>query len=436
MANPSTAFAGANHQSLKRSNRAVVFRTIHARGPISRIELARQTGLNPGTVTKIAEELLASGLASELPHAWTPDGARPGKIGRRPVYLVVNPSARYAIGIDLARSAITGAVVDLTGRPITRLVEPTEPLRGDIASAQVARMVERILGTLAPRERDAVVGIGVGAPGPLSTRSGRFLAPPSYGAWEGLDLGREIGRRTGLATSVDNNANTAALAELWYGVGQGVANFVLLNLGTGVGAGLVLDGDLYRGEHDLAGEIGHVSIDLDGPRCACGNYGCLEMYVSVPRVLAAVRAALATGEPSVLRDHFLPGGGADDSGTRHGQSDGSVVALAAGVRAGDALAVRIMADVARYLAAGIVTIVNALDPGLVLIGRELAAAGDVLLDEVRTEVRRRVLPALRDSVRIEAATFPDAPVVGAATLSLRDFFASPLAPRAAAELAR
>jgi predicted NBD/HSP70 family sugar kinase len=428
MSKASTALAGANHQSLKRSNRAVVFRVIHARGPISRVELARQTGLNPGTVTKIADELLASGLASELPRAAAPDGAQPGKLGRRPVYLAVNPSARFAVGVDLARSAITAAVVDLTGRPIARVAEPTEPLRGDVVIAQVARIVDRILGRLDPDERAAVVGIGVGAPGPLSTRSGQFLAPPSYGAWEGLDLGREIARRTGLATSVDNNANTAALAELWYGVGQGAVNFVLLNLGTGVGAGLVLDGDLYRGQHDLAGEIGHVGIDLNGPRCACGNYGCLEMYVSVPRVVAAVRAALATGEPSMLRDRFLaPAAGAD---VPAGEPDGLVGALAAGVRAGDALAVRVMADVARYLAAGIVAIVNALDPGLVLIGRELAAAGDVLLDPVRAEVRRRVLPALRDNVRIEAAAFPDAPVVGAATLSLRDFFASPLAPRA------
>lgn len=407
MASP-RAYAGANHRSVKRSNRATIFRAIHALGPIARVDLARQTGLNPGTVTDIVDELLAVGLASETGHG-------PSRVGRRPVHLEVNPAARSAIGIDLARDALSGAVVDLAGRAHGRVTEPVGPLRGEAVLPAVCALVERLLGSLSAEDRAAVVGVGVGAPGPLSIRSGRFLAPPSYGSWGDLDLQREIERRVGVPTSVDNNGNTSALAELWFGAGQGIDDFVLLTLGTGVGAGLVLDGDLYRGDHDLAGELGHVSIDLNGPRCACGNYGCLEMYVSVPRVLASVRAALMTGEPSVLQA-ALAGG-----------DELTVPGVVAAVEGGDPLAGRVFADVARYLASGIVNVVHTLDPRLVLIGRELASAGDVLLAPVRAEVRRRVFAARRDSVRIEAAALPDAPVVGAATLALRGFFASPLA---------
>lgn len=427
-----SAYSGSNHQSVRQSNRAVVFRAIHALGPIARIELARQTGLNPGTVTHIVEELLSSGLASELPH---PDHKteRVGRAGRRPVLLTINPSARLAIGIDLARNAVTGAVVNLAGEVSRRIVERTGALQSDVAVEQVTAIVERLLGELTDEERASVVGVGIGAPGPLSIRSGRFLAPPSYGAWEELEIGREIEARVGIPTSVDNNANTAALGELWFGAGQGVSNFVLLTVGTGVGAGLVLDGDLYRGQHDLAGEIGHVSIAMDGPRCACGNYGCLEMYISVPRILGAVRAAIATGEPTLLRTTSAPDGSspseAPEAGSFAPQPDLTLSTVIGAAQQGDALSQRILADVARYLTAGLVNIINTLDPDLVLIGRELGKACGYLLPLVQDEVQRRISPAQRSSVRIAAATLSDAPVIGAAVLALREFFEAPLPAR-------
>lgn len=410
---PAPSFSGANHQSVRRSNRAAIFRALHALAPIARVDLARQSGLNPGTVTNIIDELLQSGLVRETGHSPGEPHLR-RKVGRRPVHLEVNPDARFAIGIDLARNAVTGSVVNLAGAPLTTISEPTGALVSSAVIEQVNRVARGAMEQLPESQRRRIVGAGVGAPGALSFRSGRFQPPPSYGDWKEIDLQREIEDAIGLSTTVDNNANTAALAELWFGAGAGMQNFALLNLGTGVGAGLVLDGDLYRGEHDLAGEIGHVSIAMDGPRCACGNSGCLEMYVSVPRVLAAVRAAIETGEPTLLRE----------TGSASGPTLDGLIAAA---ERGDALALRVMGDVSRFLAVGIVNIINTLDPKVVFIGRELAAASDILLEPVRAEVRRRVLPALRPTVRIEAATLPNAPVVGAAVLALQKFFAAPLA---------
>lgn len=395
-------YLGANHRSVKRANRATIFRAIRALGPIARVDLARQTGLNPGTVTNIVGELVDYGLVRET-------GFGSSRVGRRPVFLEVNAPARFAIGIDLARGALTGAVVDLAGHTLAQSVEPAGPWQGDQVISAISRMIDRLMDGLPPAEQQAVVGIGIGAPGPLSIRSGRFLAPPSFGTWEVLELQQQIEERSGRPVFVDNNGNTSALAELWFGAGQGLANFVLLTLGTGVGAGVVLDGDLFRGAHDLAGEIGHISINLDGPRCACGNYGCLEMYTSVPRVIASVSAALAAGEPSSLA-----------------KDDLSIERVIAAVQEDDPVASRVFADVARHLAVGIVNVIYAFDPALVLIGRDLAKAGDALLDPVRTEVQRRVFPALRDTVRIEAAALPDAPVIGAATLALHAFFQSPM----------
>ena len=417
MASPN-AYAGANHRSVRRSNRATIFRAIRAIGPIARIDLARQTSLNAGTVTNIVDELLDAGLIGET-------GQRISRVGRRPVFLEVNPTARYAIGIDIARDAISGAVVDLTGHQHCRLHETAGPwLTGETVLAATCHVLERLLADFSEDRRGALVGIGIGAVGPLSLRSGRFLAPPSFGSWQDLDLLPHIQSRFGLPTFVDNNGNTSALAELWFGAGQGIDNFVFLSLGTGVGGGLVLDGELYRGEHDVAGELGHLSIDANGPRCACGNSGCLEMYVSVPRVLASARAALATGEPSAIRERTRPG------------EELTLAAIIAAARAGDPLAGRVLADATRALAAGLVTIINSFDPRLVLLGRELASAGELLLAPVREEVQRRVFPALRDTVRIEATTLSDAPTIGAATLALQGFFAAPLSHSTAPAVAR
>jgi len=402
------AFLGANHSIVKQRNRAIIFRAIRAFGPVARVELARRTGLNAATVTNIVDELIAARLVGETGYGLS-------RVGRKPIFLEVNSSARFTLGVDIARAAITGAIVDLGGGIVECINESAGPwLTSETVVSTVNHLIARLLARLSPAARAAVTGIGIGAPGPLSLRSGRFLAPPSFGAWDDLALQAEVEARFHLPTRVDNNGNTSALAELWFGAGQGVENFVLLNLGTGVGAGLVLDGDLYRGDHDLAGELGHVGINVDGPRCACGNYGCLEMYVSVPRVLASVRAALSTGEPSVVRELL------------DARGEVTVAALIVAARGEDPLATRVFADVARYLAAGIVTIAHAFDPHLILIGRELASAGDLLLDPVRAEVRRRVFPVLRDGVRIEVAALPDAPVIGAATLALREFFHAPL----------
>lgn len=402
------AYRGANHRIVKQRNRATIFQAIRALSPIARAQLARRTGLNAATVTKIVDELIAAELVAET-------GYGTARIGRKPIHLQVNPSARFTLGIDITRSSITGAIVDLSGTIVECIKEAAGPWpTNDAFLAMLTGMIERLLARLAPRGHASVIGIGIGAPGSLSFHSGRFLTPPSYGTWDDLAVRTTIEGRFNLPTRIDNNGNTSALAELWFGAGQRMDNFVLLNISTGVRAALVLDGDLYRGEHDFAGNLGHIPINAHGPRCVCGNYGCLETHVAVPRVLGAVRAALAIGEPSAVRTMMRD------------EDDLTLDTLLAAARIGDALALRVMDDVARALTVGIVTIVHALDPQMILIGREMAKAGDLLLDPVRDAVRQRISPALRDVVRIEVSTLADGPVIGAATLALREFFHAPL----------
>lgn len=380
----------------------MVFRAIHALGPIARVDLARHTGLNAGTVSHIVDELIASGLASEKGYRTS------ARAGRRAVELEVNPSARLAVGVDLARAAVTGALVDLSGRVRERMVVPTPDLAaGELGFAPVHDVIDRLLKPLSESERASLVGIGIGVPSPVSVRTGRHLAPHGYESWHDLKLTGELAERHALPVFVDNNANTSALAELWFGAGQHVDDFLMLNLSVGVGAGLVLGGELYRGDHDLAGEVAHVTVDLDGLPCRCGNAGCLQAYVSVPAVLDAMRTELPAGSVSTTGP--------------------SIEEVTDAARAGDPRARRVFAGVARYLGAGIGNIVCTIDPRLILVGRELSRAGDALLEPLRAEVRRRVFPVLREAIRIEAAALADAPVIGAATLALLTFFQAPLA---------
>ncbi|WP_165367616.1 ROK family transcriptional regulator, partial [Phytoactinopolyspora endophytica] len=375
--------AGANHRSVKQGNRGAVFRTIHALGPIARVEIAGQTGLNAGTVSRIVDELTQQGLTRET-GLRTPTGA-----GRRAADLEIVPTARYAIGIDVARSAVTGGVVDLLGHVRERVVFPTRGLApGEIDAELTDHVMERLMSSMTPAERKTLVGIGIGMPSPVSIQTGRHLPTDSSAAWQEPELTSHLERRWRLDAHVDNNANTGALAELWFGAGRGVDDFLLVNLSVGIAAGLVLSGELYRGDHDLAGEIGHVAVDINGPRCACGNVGCVHAYASIPAVLERLRTELAAGSPSSLCD----------------DAELTIEDVIAAAHAGDPLTTGILADVARYVAAAVSSVAYTVDPQLILVGRELPTAGDAFLQPLTAELRRRLFPVVRDTIRIQATT--------------------------------
>jgi len=394
---------------MRRRNRAVIFRAIHVLGPIARIDLAKTTGLNAATVSSVVDELLTDGIVIESGvHA-------SGRVGRRPVHLAIAATARYAIGVDLARDVTTAAVVDLAG---TVHAQVSGPGAGDGDDADqvlepVVGLIRRLLDDLPRPARRGIVGVGVGLPSPVRMVSAQQLAPHSFGHWRTIDARTELGRRLRLPVYADNNANASALAELCFGAGRTVDDFVLLTLGTGVGAGVVVDGRLYRGHHDIAGEAGHVTISVDGRPCACGSRGCLETYVSAPAIVRTVRARLASGSTSTLAD-------AADRGEL------TLGAVIAAFEQRDRLARTVFARVARQLAAGIVNLLYTLDPALVLLGREVAHAGEEFLQLVREAVEARVFPGMRDNWRIDLVRLPDAPVVGAAALALGEYFPAAL----------
>lgn len=284
---------------------------------------------------------------------------------------------------------------------------PTQGERGGEAVARrigvmLEEAIEEVVGA-AGRSRDAVLGVGIGCPGPLDTRTGRVIETPNLG-WVDVPIRDLVSAAVGLPATLENDANCATYGEWWQGAGRGVGTLVGITLGTGVGGGLVLDGVLHRGASGVAGEVGHMTIRFDGRRCGCGNHGCLEAYASGPSIASRAVEGIEGGAASML---VAMVGGALDRVTATTVSEAA--------RLGDPFAREIVDETARLLGVGVAALVNLLNPGAVVIGGGVTAAGDALFGPLRNEVRRRAFRTAVEACRIVPARYPaEAGVTGAA----------------------
>jgi glucokinase-like ROK family protein len=391
------------------NNSAAVLDGIHRRRGISRAELAGITGLTQAAISRIVADLMAIGLVVE-------EGPSASAGGRPPVRLSVNAGATHVIGIDLARSGIQGVLVDLDGRIHHRLSGVSRLAQAaDITLERLANMIADLLSWAKARQW-TVAGVGIGAPGPLNARDGVILAPPNFPLWRNVSVRQILEERFGLPVWLDNDANAQALAEGRFGAGQAFSSFIYVAVGTGVGAGIVINGALHRGVHNVEGELGHTTVEAAGPRCGCGNRGCLELYTSAPAVVAMAVAALCRGEHSVISELVAD---------RLDQITIHTVAQAA--HAGDRLALRILEQVAVYLGVGVVNAINLFGPEAVILGREdIQACGELLLGPIRATVAERCFATAAEQVKILPAQLgDDAPMIGAACLVLEDLFSAP-----------
>ena len=260
---------GTNLARVKDYNEVVVLGLVRSSGPIGRPAIAAATGLTLQTVSNISRRLLTAGTILEDPNG-----------GRRKRALRINPDAGYAIGIQLVRSGLAVGVVDLAGEIRAREETPIEAEEepGTVLE-RLARLVDDALQE-AGIDRGKILGAGIGAPGPLDLRHGKLLNVLHPRSWTNLPLAEKVAEALDLKVIIDNDATAAALGEHWRGVGEGAENFIYLYLGTGIGGGLVLDGQAYRGLRGNTGEISHIQVDPAGPSCECGSRGCLALYTN------------------------------------------------------------------------------------------------------------------------------------------------------------
>lgn len=317
-------------------------------------------------------------------------------------------SSRWVVGVDIGGTNLVVGVVPFDGGdPVGLRTRSTEPERGaDAAVADIVRMAEDAIGEtldLHGGDRSNFCGAGIGCPGPLDLRAGTVIATPNLG-WRDYPIRDRIADALELPASLDNDANCATYGEWWLGAGRGATSLVGITLGTGIGGGLILDGRLVRGASNVAGEIGHTTIDFTGRRCACGNYGCLEAYASGPNIAARAREGLEAGYESILPELV----------------EGDLKRITAAtvydaLLRGDHYAHEVMTETAKILGAGIANMVNLLNPERVVVVGGVTRAGEHLFAPLRTEVRRRAFDAAVSVCKILPGALPDtAGVIGAA----------------------
>jgi glucokinase len=325
----------------------------------------------------------------------------------------VASAARFVIGVDLGGTNIVVGAVSEDGQVrLPPRTEPTDALSGAEAVAdRIASVVDAVIAdarTQAGVERSALLGIGIGAPGPIDRERGVVVVAPNL-RWQNFPLRDEISKRTGLPASLDNDANCATFGEWWLGAGRGSRNMIGLTIGTGIGGGLILDGKLYHGASDVACEAGHMTLETQGRRCSCGNYGCLEAYASGTAIAERAREALGSDGPSALRSL---GGGDPAAITARDVYDAA--------KDGDAIAIEVVRDAAKFLGAGVANLLNIFNPEVVVLAGGVTHAGDALFEPVRAEARRRAFRPAWDAVRILPGELSgDAGVIGAAATFLK-----------------
>ncbi len=387
----------ATHQQTRAFNSALVLRALYDFGPISRADIARLSGLTRTTVGEVVAQLMADGLAREV-------GRGPSTGGKAPTLVELIDDARQVIALDLGEQVFRAAIVDLRGQ-VQRVVErPVEGLDGRQALALVYELVDE----LAAAAGDALLGIGVGTPGIVDATTGTIRWAVNLD-WQDLPLGDLLRERYGVPAELANDSRAAALAIQLFSdartTAPRAANLVAIKVGRGIGAGVVLRGELFHGDGFGAGEIGHTVVDEDGAECRCGRFGCLETVAS-SRAIVARATEVAKERPDSALGRRLAQAGALTLGDVKIELD-----------AGDEDARRVVVAAGRYLGQAVAAVIGMLDVELIVLHGSVAQLGEPWLSAVRDEAGRRSLGLLSRETTIELAPpIGDFVIMGASAL--------------------
>ena len=373
-----------------------VLRLIWSEQRISRADIARRAELSRSTVSEIVGSLLATGLVAEI-------GAGASRGGRRPIVLEFQDDVCCILGIEMGATHVAAAVTDLRGR-VLNWRQLDHPVRTDPEGTRelILELSRSVLNGW-QTDRRRLVGVGVAVPSPIDPAHPDKLSTVVMPDWEG-NSGLEASlAEFDVPVLIDNDANLGALAEHWWGAGREVDNFTYVKVGTGVGSGHVIRGDIYRGSTGVAGEIGHMVVDPHGGECVCGLRGCLGTLVG---------SAAMTRRAETMLTHY-------PASSLHGQK---IVfsAIEDAALEGDPLALRLAHDAGEHLGIAVAGMLNLMNPSMVIVGGGLTRLGDLVLDPLRATVRERTLVSSVSASEIQTSELgPRAIAVGAATMVLK-----------------
>lgn len=300
--------------------------------------------------------------------------------------------APYIVGVDIGGTKVACVLADQEGHILARRWQPTRTREGwQAVVQQLFEMTEQVMEGVPCQQ---VRGIGISCGGPLDSQKGVVYSPPNLPGWDAVPIKQVFEERFGLPTRLENDANATALAEYRFGAGRGTRNMVFLTWGTGIGSGLILDGRLYRGTNDLAGEIGHTTVLLDGPPCSCGKRGCLEALASGPAIARRAKELAQESSESLVWQMASPG----EVTAQH---------IVDAATAGDTFARFVLAEAGTYMGIGIANVAQVLNPERVVLGTIAVKAGDLVLEPLRRALRVHAWDRVRQVLEVVPAQLGD-----------------------------
>jgi glucokinase-like ROK family protein len=398
----------ADQNLVRKFNTAVAINSLRHQAPISRAELATCTGLNRSTISSIVNQLLGEGLVQETI-------LQSDRVGRPGMLLELNPAGGFAVGIELGVDFISVVVTDFVANILWRQRVNSDPSDGQDTILERAFSLTHLALAAGYARGLRALGIGLGVPALVDLAHGELIFAPNLG-WRKLPLSQLWVQQFNLPVFIENDAKAAAMGEYYLGVARGLNNFIYLSAGVGLGAGIVIDGRLFRGSQGYASEVGHMIIEPDGELCGCGKHGCWETLVGPRAVLRSFKKKIRQGIPSAVLD----ASGCDPCGLAFED-------IAQAARQGDGAALAAIHEVGANLGLGIANLVNIFNPQMVVLGGELACASETLLPVISQVVTENALGLSSEELRISASAYgPDACVIGSATLVLDNIIREPV----------
>lgn len=385
-----------NQSVVKKGNKTIVLETIMTFSPISRAKIAHVTGLNKGTVSSLVQELLDEKLINE-------SGPGESSGGRRPVMLLFNQVAGYSIGIDIGVNYLLGVLTDLQGNICNEHLVKFSNLSYEEMKSKLFDTID-LLKSSAPPSPYGIIGIGIGVPG-IVNNEGEIILAPNLG-WKNVDLQTELHEKYDVPILIDNEANAGAYGEKRFGVGQSFNDIIYVSIGIGIGVGLILNGELYKGNNGFSGELGHMTIEVHGENCRCGSKGCWELYASEQALLKrAERLGIQApnNQEISLEDLLML---AED-----GHKD----------------AIHLFEEIGEYIGIGIKNIFNTFNPEQVIIGNRMTSANKWLKESINKRLINQTLWPHQDDLQMnfsELSTHSTA--LGMAAFSVEHFLESNL----------
>lgn len=395
---------GKNNRHVRNLNRIGIIGLLRDYGSLTKAEIAAKMNLTFTAVNNLVEELMKDRLIIEA--GFYDDSSR----GRKPKLISLNPGDIYTVGVHISASSVKAAVINLQGKAMMekRCSFEDNTNRGSVVN-MIISTIQAVLDESGLKSQ--IIGIGVGAPGPLDPEQGRILTPPNLPGLHQVRLKGLIEENTELPTQIEKDANVMALGELWYGNGRHFNNLVYVDADTGIGSGLIFNQKIYQGYPFGAGEIGHCTIDIDGPRCNCGNYGCLEAIASGIAIVRRVGEELRRGAASSLKSSY--------DGNERGLDVTDVIT--AGLD-GDQLAANMLNESARYVGISLANVINLLTPETIIIGGVLANRYPDFFEYVKETSYNRSLSSFHNKIVLQPSELGEhAGIIGAGTIVLEKY---------------